>query len=588
MRLMKLPTDRFERCVLVNDHFDFIAQLLGEVLPQNDSAFRIGHALHASVDEEGELARQYADKLYDQFMMSKTLGDSKLIKRVLKEREESLDEEVRAIMRLWQKRPAFYLWFSLIEEVDRNMFLIKDLLTGEEHVLYSPGLRSMQNKAESRNAHYLTLMVDNDLCLQTAGMIHHNTLKISDMQYMAHAFDRQLFEREGLDAVIKRHPSLLRHYDRFSMFSSVRFGDESMLLLIGFVQGPLILPSPTWKREKRKHITQYRIGQSTEQMLNSWSTEARYERPEDAGIRIYQSGEKYTLLAYSQDDFNWLKTLIGHPNLEAQYQVSLPVALMLDHEGVTLGWAPFSFAEEDPDQIIEEDPQVSAFNEFAKGFYTAHNEGQPFDLNQWAKKTGLSLEQAQEIVETLEQQLKKYDYTPAEVERQYEIGDWPVPPPSRRRFFGDSLVSSKVFFIEDSLEHDDLFNAHTQGVHQEAVQEEGAMQFVEKVFVEHFDWNEQGYYILNTVLWMLFHHPSPVLVRSLALETVKLFPLLVETWEYETFVRIFSEAIIGAFVANGLCSVTARPRGENRRKGLYTIQSTTLLQTLVEVVPYSV
>ena len=103
-------------------------------------------------------------------------------------------------------------------------------------------------------------------------------------------------------------------------------------------------------------------------MLNSWSTEARYERPEDAGIRIYQSGEKYTLLAYSQDDFNWLKTLIGHPNLEAQYQVSLPVALMLDHEGVTLGWAPFSFAEEDPDQIIEEDPQVRLSTNLQKDF----------------------------------------------------------------------------------------------------------------------------------------------------------------------------------------------------------------------------
>ena len=52
-------------------------------------------------------------------------------------------------------------------------------------------------------------------------MIHHNTLKISDMQYMAHAFDRQLFERDGLDGD-KAPSSLLRHMTANVQFGSLR------------------------------------------------------------------------------------------------------------------------------------------------------------------------------------------------------------------------------------------------------------------------------------------------------------------------------------------------------------------------------
>jgi hypothetical protein len=72
------------------------------------------------------------------------------------------------------------------------------------------------------------------------------------------------------------------------------------------------------------------------------------------------------------------------------------------------------------------------------------------------------------------------------------------------------------------------------------------------------------------------------------LEAFKLFPLLHRAYEFNVYVELVSKVVFKCFIQTSLCSVAERPRGEKRTRGLYTIQASPMLRTLISPIAYSV
>ena len=156
---MMLPQDMRERCTLVSEKWD---DVLAATESQFDDPPVFQEELEALVEyaiEQLPERDDFADHLADQFVNSRTLGDAQCMARVLDAYPH--DDVVRLILTEWAKKPAFYAAFVITAQIGDSLYEIEELTHGRRHTLYSPGLKKLQNRRESRAATYIALLVDN-------------------------------------------------------------------------------------------------------------------------------------------------------------------------------------------------------------------------------------------------------------------------------------------------------------------------------------------------------------------------------------------------------------------------------------------
>jgi hypothetical protein len=224
---------------------------------------------------------------------------------------------------------------------------------------------------------------------------------------------------------------------------------------------------------------------------------------------------------------------------------------------------------------------MTALNTFFGKYTDAYNNGKPFDYVSEARKLGIDEDLAKDLIEQMQKKRISRDFQVPEAEVQYRLEGWPVPPPAKRGAFSDGILSSELFLTLDANETDDAFNALSGNQWKVEIDELGLFFFLQNAFSEEFS-DDDGVAILNTFLWILLHlSEQKVLVRSIALEIFCLFPFLDDFYEFEDFVERFSEKVYKLFCRTSLCTITQRVKREERKRGLYTVQASSFLKSII-------
>jgi hypothetical protein len=104
------------------------------------------------------------------------------------------------------------------------------------------------------------------------------------------------------------------------------------------------------------------------------------------------------------------------------------------------------------------------------------------------------------------------------------------------------------------------------------------------LFSEAFD-EEISFILMNSFFWILFYKGRDWLpVRSYAIEMLKLFPhpLISAYPEPEAFIEAFSVFTRKILCTRGICSLKARPKPVEIRRGTYAIKGSDAFYQLVE------
>lgn len=222
------------------------------------------------------------------------------------------------------------------------------------------------------------------------------------------------------------------------------------------------------------------------------------------------------------------------------------------------------------------------------GYYMeAQNSGKPFDATKYSKELDLPLSMVQEVVSTLEKNLAKNlpSYEVPQEDKQYELTGWPVPPPTVRRAFSDSLEESNLFDFDEGPNTLSAFDALTGGLYREDIFAEGIPLFIETLFLEAFDDYRFACTLGNSFFWILFHKGKEwIPLRSYAIEILKLFPYPVGQAypDPEQFIKAFSLFARKILTTRGICTLKARPKASEVTQGTYLIKGSDAFYSLVE------
>lgn len=543
-----------------------------------------------------EMARRYPEEtayqhhLMDQYWMRRVLGDPGYAASVLA--AEDLDEELRAIIEVWHRSPARLTTFFVTADHGSNLFEIEDLFTGKREMLYSPGVKKLQQRGESRNAHYLGLLFFNGVCLQGAGLYLYNRLTKADYDFFCRAVDREAYEEGGLDGVLVAHPkSILSIFEQTQLYG-ISFRGVPMAMHLGTTTPTSYsFDHPYWATKQIQGDSQHILEEASGEMVGAFGEQLCLSNPGIFNMRVFELAGSWLVMAHSLDAFKILAAMVGRPGLEPHDIVHMPLVMSLDNHGYQMAWRPFSLETEKGDEGDEgESESITRLNGFMGEYTVAYNEGREVDIATMGKRWGLSQEESHDLVAQFEQMLDKYRWEVPPEEQEYElVGPWPVPSPTQLRMWGDSLVDSRLFMVLMDEASEERFNAHTQHIYAEQVEWYCVYEVVEGLFLPHLPSDQVGQLLLNLLLWIVLHKKDePVMVRSIAVEAFKLFPFLSQSTDLDTCTQMLSDATIAALLSTSLLSVKERPRGERRRRGRYTVQATPLLTYLVTPIPHSV
>ncbi|MCK9547706.1 MAG: hypothetical protein M0Q37_04245 [Sphaerochaeta sp.] len=580
-----LPKGLADRCELFSDQFDILALMLRDAYLADAKASRSVSALRKYFKANAkDLDEVHTSFIADQHIMSVTLGDPKPLARLLSKEGGTLDPDSVEVLTYWRDHPAFFLFFSIIGSLGGDVYVVQDLFTDQTHYVHSRSLGVLQMRQETRGKHYLTLMYDNGLCLQTAGLLHYSDLDVSSMTFLLESLDRERFAHGGIDQVLKAHPTGLHYYRLLAnAYAMSSHGELLMICYSQFDSLDYSFDEQYWEVEKKGRLRKYTLVEASPAMYAAVGDDDLLDHYCNyQSIMVFQLEHHWVVLSTSVGAFFVSSKVLALKESEAEHLLDPIMVVTAERDRLTTPWFPFTLSGENQEPI-EESEEMNRINEMMAHYIKETNQGHVFDLEGEAKRFGVDLEKAQMVVEQFKESLKRHFWTVPEEEKQYEIAQCPVPAPIKRSDFGDSpfIIEHLKFAFSNIKALDEL--GDVIGVPEISLSE--IIVSLEKAFTTEVGDEGGGTLSLNTLLWIvLSSEDKPILVRSLALEIYKLYPVFAQNIRFESYVEAFSRVVLRRFVALQLFTLQQRPSTEERNRGLYTIRATALLRALVKTV----
>ncbi len=584
---MNLPKDIHKRCELFGDQFDILAPMLRDSYLADAKASRSESALRGYFKKNAKETDEVQTSLIvDQHVMSVTLGDPKRMARLLSQERDTLDYDSIDVLNYWIEHPAFFLFSSIVAHVGPNLYKIRDLFSGETHLVYSRSFSFFQDHSETRDKHYLTLMYDNGLCLQTAGLLHYSDMDVEAIRFLLESLDRERFELEGADQVLKAHPKGIYLYRlQANRVKFTAHGDDLVVCYSQFDTLDYTFDEQYWEVEKKGRLSKYTLVEGSPEMGELvGNVEMLDHYCERQTVTVFQLEQRWIVLATSVWGYFVASKVLGLKKTEAEHHQDVLLVLMVERERLPTPWFPFILGDENAKPIAESE-ETKGINELMNHYIKETNQGHAFALEAEAKRFGVDLERAQMVVEQFQEELRRRSWTVPEEEKQYEIEGCPIPPRIIRRDFGDSLFVTEHFKFDYNNRSVllQLTDAMDIPLDKDEVSMGGILAMLEAIFSIALVDKDKGLFSVTSLLWIVLHSPDkPILVRSLALEIYKISPSMAEIMDFRMYVEQFSYAVMKSFVAFHLFSLQQRPSPENRRRGLYTIKATEALRALVK------
>ncbi len=148
-----------------------------------------------------DLTKAYTMASAHLYLLSEFFQSPKAMKQLQEKHGASIPTAGYEELSYWKKNPAFWCYFSVKKEIYQHFWVIVDNLTGEEHILHSDGITSMQGWDDAKDMNFLALMLPSEGCLQALGAIRYNRLPVSDFLFYCSLFKPE----EGLRAILSKH-----------------------------------------------------------------------------------------------------------------------------------------------------------------------------------------------------------------------------------------------------------------------------------------------------------------------------------------------------------------------------------------------
>jgi hypothetical protein len=126
--------------------------------------------------------------------------------RLWKKAQKDLSSNVQEMVAFWESDPPIWCYFTILEVLQQDCFLISDRLTGASLYLYSPSLSlTLLANPERKAKHFIALVAPNGVCHQSFGIIHSNNLGASDLDFFITMLDQQTYMTKGFSAVVNNN-----------------------------------------------------------------------------------------------------------------------------------------------------------------------------------------------------------------------------------------------------------------------------------------------------------------------------------------------------------------------------------------------
>lgn len=543
-----------------------------------------------ALNDDERYPERYGSRSAGNYLLSLVLTEPKTIRKLASKHEAVLTATAKQVLSFWQESPAFWSFFAITEVLQDDFLMIEDLLVGEEHLLYSPGVSSMQKNGETRNKHYLALMMPNGECLQTAGIIRFNSLSGSDLNFYCDLFDSD----EDLTAIVNKHYTEFFLLDEISALPPIGHKGHTVLYVWqGFTLEEFSVETlgGQWAIENRASMSQFALEVPSDSMRGLPNGELLFSDYPMMGSTIYRNNDTKVmgLTTNTEASYTIFQALLNqkYPQLslpdEPDIAISVSLLSLVDRMGVALPWTEFKDVR-DFDIGVDED--LDTTNMLLEAYMMAKNTGQDFDPKAFGKRSGMAMEDIKGIIGAVEQHAAKTmpSYGAEPKDKQYELSGWPVPPAITRRLFFDGLRQSGLFTLDEGPNAYFAFASLTGGSYKEELSKVDLVDFVETMFIDYFG-DDLAYVLMNAFFWILFFMGDTWLpVRSYAIEILKLFPHILDTAypNGEAFISDFSLFTKKMLCSRGICSLKARPKAAEVATGLYAIKGSDVFYSLVE------
>jgi hypothetical protein len=363
------------------------------------------------------------------------------IRKLLRALRAQLSAEQAELLEGFAEAPWYYCPFEVREKPAPDFFTIQEAGTGRQRLLYSPAVRDA-NQTGVRL--FLSLMLDNGLCLQTYGPVHfYRGYQPFDFHYFARHLSPELYRTQGLTAAIATDPGSFMLLDVASEIPPIGHRGEMIEV-----------------HDHEVRVQSFDPGRYTggELELDRKGEVARLKLVgEDTPFRnayVFQDRRSGTLLAHATSTrlYARLREILAdqvalpeEPDWHASMNMVLSTRQILGKEEPSASYIDLFEEELNAEPSPEEQAQLGRLSALMADLSDHCNHGREYSLEELAARHEVALDTARQVEETFLQQERAL-----ELRIEGGLPGYVPPPPSVRRGFHESPWDNGVFVFLDS------------------------------------------------------------------------------------------------------------------------------------------
>ena len=329
--------------------------------------------------------------LSEQYIVSQLFGVKCLAQNYLEHRRvQRLSARERDFLEEQLQHPWSFAFMRPVENLGNDFFEMRDLISEETFLLYSPGIS--QYEAKMQMSMYFALRSFNGQCYQTYGPImYFLRLQIFDVMFFASQLDSTTRDYDELSELIQEDPV---------PFMTLILGSEYPVTMhksdhIVVCQSQLHLPNLELTALGKAFIIQEK-DDVYELRLKHWNKYPHF-------ATCYYDSDKGILLASALTERGYDKLI----DALVDFDITLPetpeilvtpagqslAETLLGRKIVTNPYAKLFEEEVSP----ERQAALDDANRFLHLLLSAHNNDEEYDLEELAQEAGITFEEAQEL-----------------------------------------------------------------------------------------------------------------------------------------------------------------------------------------------
>lgn len=530
-----------------------------------DKVFKKKHGPY--MDKMTDFPEGWAQMMILGYYFSRVFFDPENLKKFFRAHKEDLSPGEEKMVSVWKKNPPVWSLFTVEAEEHPGFYRIRDILTEETRLLYSPGVRGRLRETGHREAPFLCALLYNGECWSTYGIIRgYLGLTGEDFRFLVSFMDSRLFDAQGLNGIINEYYARFFTIDRVMEIPGVVFQGEP--LEICWTETVLEDFSPGNYPDLFKAVEEageyfHCVGKN------------RGPGPPEFELFINTADGNALLFANTRSSYSRLTeslmpdySLSGEPEAAVSMTLTIVMERDMDYMLPYTRWMEL-FGKDEKDGAADEDDSLARMNELLRGMTEAENTGAKFDAEAECERLGLD----PAVVPQIRQMFEKMHKRSAVPDVEGGV-DYPVPPPAVRRHFIEGLKKSTIFTLDAGPGSYRLF----QELKDDDFEDEDYAyipDILEDAFVEEFD--SYGLTVMNTFIYILCHAGKRwVLLKDVAAEIIKLFGHVILPgldMSAKDFIHDLSTVIRIDLVPLGLIDIETEPAEATMRKGQYNIKA---------------